>query len=77
VTRVGSLTTLFFRDTAPADGAEALASDREAFGRCFGTMLDRGVLLPPSQFEAWFLSLAHGEAELETIVQAAGAAFRA
>jgi glutamate-1-semialdehyde 2,1-aminomutase len=40
-------------------------------------MLDAGVLLPPSQFEAWFVSLAHGEAELAATLDAARAAFRA
>jgi glutamate-1-semialdehyde 2,1-aminomutase len=76
VTRVGSLLTLFFRDTPPADAAEASASDRETFAAFFGAMLDQAVLLPPSQFEAWFLSLAHGEAEIETIIDAAGSALR-
>ena len=45
-----------------------------AFSRFFGAMLDRGVLLPPSQFEAWFLSLAHGDAELEVTIDAARSA---
>ena len=40
--------------------AEALASDRAAYARFFGAMLDQGILLPPSQFEAWFVSMAHG-----------------
>jgi glutamate-1-semialdehyde 2,1-aminomutase len=40
-------------------------------------MLDRGILLPPSQFEAWFVSMAHGSAALEATVDAARAAFRA
>lgn len=71
VTRAGSLVTLFFRDGPPRDGAEALTSDREAFGRFFGAMLDRDILLPPSQFEAWFPSLAHDEAEVELIIDAA------
>ena len=71
VTRVGSLATLFFRETAPVDGTEALASDRHAYARFFGAMLERGVLLPPSPFEAWFLSLAHGESELRRILDAA------
>ena len=71
VTRAGSLLTLFFRDSAPRDGAEALTSDREAFARFFGAMLDRGILLPPSQFEAWFLSLSHGNVEIDAIIDAA------
>jgi glutamate-1-semialdehyde 2,1-aminomutase len=76
VARVGSLLTLFFLETTPLDAAQALGSDRDAFSRFFGAMLDQGVLLPPSQFEAWFLSLAHGEAEVEAIVAAAASALR-
>ena len=71
VTQVGSLLTLFFRPTAPDDAAEALASDRAAYARFFGAMLDRGILLPPSQFEAWFVSMAHGPEEIEATVDAA------
>jgi len=77
VVRSASLLTVFFRPTPPTDAAEALASDREAFARFFGAMLDHGVLLPPSQFEAWFVSMAHGSAELEATLDAARAAFRA
>ena len=77
VSRVGSLLTVFFRPTPPIDAAEALASDRAAFARFFGVMLDRGILLPPSQFEAWFVSMAHGPAELTATLDAAQAAFRA
>jgi len=75
--RVGSLLTVFFRPTPPLDAAEALKSDRVAYARFFGAMLDRGVLLPPSQFEAWFVSLAHGPAELEATLNATRKAFRA
>jgi glutamate-1-semialdehyde 2,1-aminomutase len=77
ISRVGSLLTVFFRATPPRDGAEALASDRDAYARFFGAMLDAGVLLPPSQFEAWFLSLAHGEAEIDLMIAAARTAFAA
>jgi glutamate-1-semialdehyde aminotransferase len=45
--------------------------------RFFGAMLDRGVLLPPSQFEAWFLGAAHGEGDIAATLEAARAAFRA
>jgi glutamate-1-semialdehyde 2,1-aminomutase len=76
VTRAGSLLTLFFRDGRPRDGAEAMTSDRDAFSRFFGLMLERGILLPPSPFEAWFLSLAHGQTETEVIIDAATAALR-
>jgi glutamate-1-semialdehyde 2,1-aminomutase len=77
VARVGSLMTIFFRPTPPVDAAEALASDREAYARFFRAMLDQGVLLPPSQFEAWFVSTAHGAAEIEVTVAAARTAFAA
>ena len=74
VARVGSLLTVFFRSTPPTDATEALASDRAAYSRFFGAMLDQGVLLPPSQFEAWFVSMAHGPAEIEATLAAARAA---
>ncbi len=77
VSRVGSLLTVFFRPTSPRDGAEALASDRDAFARFFGAMLDGGVLLPPSQFEAWFLGAEHSDADVDATVASARKAFRA
>ena len=77
VQRVGALLTVFFRAAAPVTSAEAMTADREAFASFFGAMLDAGVLLPPSQFEAWFLSLAHGRDVLDETIEAARAAFRA
>ncbi len=77
VVRSGSLLTLFFRSTPPIDAAEALASDRLAYARFFRNMLDLGVLLPPSQFEAWFVSMAHGSAEIEATLDAARTALAA
>jgi glutamate-1-semialdehyde 2,1-aminomutase len=74
ITRVGSLLTLFFLEGEPLDAADALRADRDAFARFFGAMLDDGVLLPPSPFEAWFLSLAHGDAEIDRLIDAAGRA---
>jgi glutamate-1-semialdehyde 2,1-aminomutase len=74
--RVGALLTVFFRPEAPRDYAEAGESDRAAFARFFGAMLDAGVLLPPSQFEAWFISLAHGPEVVAETVEAARTAFR-
>jgi glutamate-1-semialdehyde 2,1-aminomutase len=76
IARVGPLLTVFFRPTLPVDAADALASDRDAYARFFGSMLDQGILLPPSQFEAWFPSMAHGPAEVEATIAAARAAFR-
>jgi glutamate-1-semialdehyde 2,1-aminomutase len=75
IARVGPLLTVFFRPRPPTDGAEALESDRAAYARFFGAMLDDDVLLPPSQFEAWFPSLAHGPAEIDRTIAAARIAF--
>jgi glutamate-1-semialdehyde 2,1-aminomutase len=77
VVRVGSLLTVFFRSTQPVDAAEALESDREAYAQFFGAMLDQGILLPPSQFEAWFVSMAHGPAEIAATLNVARTAFAA
>ena len=77
ITRVGSLLTVFLRDGAPTTAEEAFTADRAAYARFFGAMLDAGVLLAPSQFEAWFISLAHGEAELDETLRAAALAFAA
>ena len=77
IARVGSLLTVFFRADLPTDAAGAMTADRTAFARFFGAMLDRGVLLPPSQFEAWFVSMAHGRAQIDATLAAAAQAFRA
>jgi glutamate-1-semialdehyde 2,1-aminomutase len=77
VARAGSLLTVFFLASPPVDASEALASDRVAYARFFGAMLDRGILLPPSQFEAWFVSMAHGPEEIEATIDAARTAFAA
>ena len=77
VAQVGSLLTVFFRGSPPRNGEEALSADREAYARFFRAMLNRGILLPPSPFEAWFISLAHGAPEVEATVAAAAEAFAA
>ena len=77
ISQAGPMVTVFFRSSLPRDGAEALTSDRAAYARFFGAMLDQGISLPPSQFEAWFPSMAHGPAELGATVAAARVAFRA
>ncbi len=77
IARVGSLLTVFFAERAPVDAAEALAADRDAFGRFFRAMLEHGVLLPPSPFESWFVSLAHDDAIIDETLDAARAAFAA
>jgi glutamate-1-semialdehyde 2,1-aminomutase len=77
IARVGSLLTVFFRPSVPTTTDAALASDRQAYAWFFGAMLDAGVLLPPSQFEAWFISLAHGREEIDETLAAARTAFGA
>ncbi|MCI0345771.1 MAG: glutamate-1-semialdehyde 2,1-aminomutase [Chloroflexi bacterium] len=77
VARVGPLLTVFFRPSVPSDASAALASDRAAYARFFGSMLDQAVFLPPSQFEAWFPSMAHGPAEIRATIAAARLAFEA
>jgi len=76
VNRVGSMITVFFCPGPVVDYATAKASDTKRFGRFFHAMLERGVYLPPAQFEAAFVSLAHGEAEIDATATAAAEAFR-
>jgi glutamate-1-semialdehyde 2,1-aminomutase len=71
VVRLGSMLTLFFRPEPPRDYAEARESDTDAFGRFHRAMRERGVLLPPSQFETWFVSAAHSEADIDRAARAA------
>ena len=70
--RVGSMWTWFFTGGPVRNYEEAAASDTARFGAFHRGMLERGVWLPPSQFEAMFLSAAHGAAEVEQTVAAAG-----
>ena len=73
VTRAGSLLTLFFAAEPVRDYAGARLSDVARFAKFFHAMLERGVLLPPSQFEALFISAAHSEQDiLGTIAAARG-----
>jgi len=74
VNRVGSMLTAFFTDGPVTDYASAKRSDTARYGRFFHAMLDGGVFLAASQFEAAFVSLAHGASDLE---EAAGTARRA
>ncbi len=69
--RVGSMFTWFFTDRPVTDFASAANSDTPAFGRFHRAMLDAGVWLPPSQYEAAFVSTAHGDAELGMVLEAA------
>jgi glutamate-1-semialdehyde 2,1-aminomutase len=65
------LLTLFFSAEPVADFAAASACDLDAHARFCRAMLDRGIYPPPSQFEAWFVSLAHDEAAVERTLEAA------
>jgi glutamate-1-semialdehyde 2,1-aminomutase len=62
---------MFFRDAAPANFKEAKASDTHAFARFHRNMRKAHVLIPPSQFEAWFLSEAHDDAAVDATLVAA------
>jgi glutamate-1-semialdehyde 2,1-aminomutase len=70
VNRVGSMLTAFFSDGPVTDYASARRADTARYARFFHGMLERGVYLAPSQFEAAFVSLAHSEQDLETAAQA-------
>ncbi|MEA2332711.1 MAG: glutamate-semialdehyde -aminomutase, partial [Thermoleophilaceae bacterium] len=69
------LLTLFFSDRPVTDYEGAKACDSERFAAFARAMLERGVYLPPSQFEAWFPSLAHTDEQLELTLDAARGAF--
>ncbi len=75
--RVGSMFTWFFTPRPVQDFASAASSDAAAFARFHRAMLEHGVWLPPSQYEAAFVSAAHGDNEVELILQAARAALQA
>jgi glutamate-1-semialdehyde 2,1-aminomutase len=77
VNRVGSMFTFFFRLGPVTDWESAKASDTARFGRFFRSMLDRGIYLAPSQFEAAFLSAAHTDEDIARTVAAAREGFQA
>ncbi|KAB2319578.1 glutamate-1-semialdehyde 2,1-aminomutase [Betaproteobacteria bacterium SCN1] len=72
---VGGMFGLYFAPRPPAGFADVMASDRETFNRFFHSMLDRGVYLAPSAFEAGFVSAAHSDADIAATVDAARAVF--
>jgi glutamate-1-semialdehyde 2,1-aminomutase len=72
---VGGMFGIYFSATCPTSYAEVMQSDKDAFNLFFHHMLDEGVYLAPSAFEAGFVSAAHGEAEIERTLTAAGKAF--
>jgi glutamate-1-semialdehyde 2,1-aminomutase len=71
VQHAGNLFSVFMTAAEVTDYATARAQDTAAYARFFHAMLDRGVYLPPSSFEAWFLSTAHGDAEVDHVLDAA------
>jgi glutamate-1-semialdehyde 2,1-aminomutase len=72
---VGGMFGLYFRDTPPRSYAEVMECDTTAFGRFFHAMLDEGIYLAPSAYEAGFVSAAHREADIYATVEAAQRAF--
>jgi glutamate-1-semialdehyde 2,1-aminomutase len=75
VNRVGSMFTLFFTDTKVIDFTTAKTSDTVRFNAYFQAMLEAGIYLPPSQFEAAFISTAHSEADIDRTIEVARSAF--
>ena len=74
--RVGSMLTSFFTSEPVVDWTSAKRSDTKRYGQFFHRMLEQGVYLAPSQFEAAFLSTAHNSADIERTIKAARTAFR-
>jgi glutamate-1-semialdehyde 2,1-aminomutase len=73
----GNLFSVFFRDGAPRDYDEAREQEAWRYAAFFHAMLDQGVYLPPSAFEAWFVSASHDDNALDRLVAALPAAARA
>ncbi len=72
LSRCGSLLTLFFAPGPMTDFISVKRSDTKRYAAFFHAMRERGVFLPPAQFEAWFVSTAHSEADLRRTARAAG-----
>jgi glutamate-1-semialdehyde 2,1-aminomutase len=72
VQRVGAMLTLFCQDEPVLNYDDAVASDTDRYAALFRHLLDRGIYLAPSQFECMFVSLAHGDEEIERTIEAVG-----
>ena len=72
---IGSMFGLYFRERVPTSFAEVMQCDKERFNRFFHEMLQRGVYLAPSAYEAGFVSAAHGTVEIDETLKAARASF--
>jgi len=73
---IGSMFGIYFRATPPKSFTEVMQADKERFNRFFHAMLEQGVYLAPSAYEAGFVSAAHGAQEIEATLAAARTAFR-
>jgi len=69
INQIASMFTVFFTDREVYDYESAKSSNTELFGRFFRALLKEGVLIPPSQFEAWFLSTAHQEEDIDLALE--------
>jgi len=76
INQIGSMFTLFFTDKAVNNFTDAKTSDTVLFGKYFKSMLAKGIYLPPSQYESWFLSAALGDSEYDQIIAASKATLR-
>jgi glutamate-1-semialdehyde 2,1-aminomutase len=74
--RTTGLFTLFFTEGPVRDYRTAKMSDTKRFAQFFSEMMEQGVYLPPSQFEAWFLSLAHTQKDLDKTIEACDTALK-
>jgi glutamate-1-semialdehyde 2,1-aminomutase len=75
VNRIGSMMTWFFTNQRVTDYASAKSSDIKLFGKFFHAMLERGIYLPPAQFESFFVSAAHSDADIAKTIKAARESF--
>jgi glutamate-1-semialdehyde 2,1-aminomutase len=69
VNRIGSMFTVFFTEGEVKNYSDAKRSDTELFGKFFNKLLEEGVLIPPSQFEAWFISTSHDDKVLQEALE--------
>lgn len=74
--RVGSMLTVFFTDQPVVDFDSAKTSDLEAFNRFFASLVNLGIMIPPSQFESWFVSGAHAEMHIRKTLDCIEKAFQ-
>ena len=77
VNRIGSLGTLFFTDEPVTDFVSAKRSNGNLFKRFYADMLEQGIYLAPSPFEAWFISAAHDIESIQKTIDCAAKSFRA